>query len=83
MPDKIASLTSARVSFDTYIIRLYRFQKNKPQRLLGVVEEVGTMKKSAFANYDELWTIINSSKGGKAEERKEDKMIIPKKGERL
>jgi hypothetical protein len=73
MPDKIASLTSARVSFDTYIIRLHRFQKNKPQRLLGVVEEVGTMQKSAFVNYDELWTIINSSKGGKAKETKEDK----------
>lgn len=73
MLDKIASLTSARVSFDTYIIRLYRFQKNKPQSLLGVVEKVGTMKKSAFANYDELWTILNISKSGKAEEKKRTK----------
>jgi hypothetical protein len=73
MRNKIESLNSTRVSFDTYIIRLYRFQKNKPQRMLGVVEEIGAMKKSAFADYDELWTIINSSKVGRAQERKEDK----------
>lgn len=50
------------VSFGTYIIRLYHFKKNNPQRLLGIVEEVGTREKSSFANYDELWEIINSSK---------------------
>jgi len=46
----------------TYIVRLYRFQKNKPRSLMGVVEEVGAKGKKAFTNYDELWDILNSSK---------------------
>jgi hypothetical protein len=53
----------------TYIVRLYRFQKNKPRSLWGVVEEVGVKGKKAFANYDELWDILNSSKGLKRQEK--------------
>jgi hypothetical protein len=59
---KIDTTKQTSVSFGTYIIRLYHFKKNNPQRLLGIVEEVETREKSSFANYDELWKIINSSK---------------------
>ena len=62
MSVKIDATKQTSVSFGTYIIRLYHFKKNNPQRLLGIVEEVGTREKSSFANYDELWKIINSSK---------------------
>jgi hypothetical protein len=48
-------------SFD-YIIRIYRYEKNKPQSLVGVVEEVGKKGKKAFNTYDELWEILNSAK---------------------
>jgi hypothetical protein len=53
----------------TYIIRLYRFQKNKPRSLVGVVEEIGVKGKKAFTNYHELWDILNPSKGRKMPER--------------
>jgi hypothetical protein len=36
---------------------------------LGVVEKVGEKGKKAFANYDELWEILNASPSGKSHER--------------
>jgi len=62
MRSTTASPRQSRISFATYIVRIYQFEKNKPQRLLGVVEEVGTRKKSAFAGHDELWAILSSPK---------------------
>jgi len=47
----------------SYILRIYRFRRNKPHSLLGVVEEVGKKGKKAFTHYDELWEILNSAKG--------------------
>lgn len=52
-----------------YIVRIYRFQKNKPVNLVGVVEEVGTKGKKAFTNLNELWEILSSSKEMKNQER--------------
>jgi hypothetical protein len=46
----------------SYIVRIYRFQVNKPHALLGVVEEVGKKGQKAFTHYDELWEIFNSAK---------------------
>lgn len=45
-----------------YIIRIYRFEKDRPHRLVGVVEEVGKKGKKAFQTYDELWEILNPSR---------------------
>lgn len=73
MPAKTDSPGQDRVSFATYIVRFYRFQKNRPHRLLGVVEEVGTMKKSAFAGYDELWDILSSAKTARIPDGKGNK----------
>jgi hypothetical protein len=47
--------------FGSYIIHIYRFKKNNPRALVGVVEEIGTTGKKAFTNYDELWEILSSS----------------------
>ena len=49
-----------------YVVRIYRFDKNDPCHLVGLVEEVGLKGKKAFTNYDELWDIINLTKGTKA-----------------
>ena len=46
-----------------YILRIYRFQAEEPVKLIGVVEEVGTKRKKAFTNLDQLWEILNSSEG--------------------
>lgn len=44
-----------------YIIRIYRYEKDRPRRVVGIVEEVGKKGKKAFHTYDELWEILNSS----------------------
>lgn len=49
----------------TYIVRLYRFKKNRPRNVMGVVEEVGVKGRKAFSHYDELWDILNASKSVK------------------
>lgn len=52
----------AKAFFASYIVRIYRFNKNKPGSLVGVVEEAGTKLKKAFTNYDELWNILIAPK---------------------
>jgi hypothetical protein len=47
--------------FGSYIIHIYRFKKNNPRALVGLVEEIGTKEKKAFTNYDEFWEILSSS----------------------
>ncbi len=48
--------------FASFIVRIYRFNEDRPGRLVGVVEEAGSKLKNAFTNYDELWNILNSTK---------------------
>ncbi len=42
-----------------YIVRIYRFEKNNPRNLVGVVEEAGFEERKAFTNLDELWNILS------------------------
>lgn len=50
---------------ENYIVRIYRFQKNNPRHLVGIVESVEGKKrgKKAFTNLDDLWEILTCSKG--------------------
>jgi len=48
--------------FNSYIVRIYRFKKNDPRGLVGVIEEVGAKGKKSFTNYDELWEILSAPK---------------------
>ena len=47
---------------ETYIIRIYRFQKDNPHNLVGIVESVEGQGrgKMAFTNFEDLWEILNS-----------------------
>lgn len=47
---------------DNYIVRIYRYEKDNPKGLVGVIEEVGVDGKRAFTNLDELWGILNPIK---------------------
>jgi len=49
---------------DYYFVRVYRQEKDKPRKLVGVVEEVGVKGKRAFTNVDDLWEIFSAPKGG-------------------
>jgi hypothetical protein len=66
----------------TYILRLYRFEKDRPRGLVGVLEEVGKRGKMAFTNYDELWEILNSPKGISPGKKKATKESGGKGGDR-
>jgi hypothetical protein len=42
-----------------YILRIYRYKKNNPGSIVGVVEEPQRKGKTAFTNLNELWEILN------------------------
>jgi hypothetical protein len=44
----------------SYIVRVYRHDKDNPRELVGLVEEVGKEGRRGFTNLDELWGILNS-----------------------
>lgn len=67
---------------ENYIIRIYRFEKDNPRSLVGIVESVEGKRrgKRAFNNLDDLWEILNSELSeGNIQNRlrtgKESKMI--------
>ncbi len=43
----------------SYVVRIYRHEKDNPRMLVGTVEKVGKGGRSAFTNIDELWEIVN------------------------
>jgi hypothetical protein len=43
----------------SYIVRIYREERNNPRDFVGTVEEVGAGEKRAFTCLDELWAILN------------------------
>jgi len=65
---------------ENYIVRIYRFQKDNPRGLVGIVESVEgeRREKRAFTNLEDLWRILNSQlsetvlpqQGGAAKETK-------------
>jgi hypothetical protein len=44
---------------ETYIVRIYRREENRPHDLIGIVEAVGAGSNRAFRSVDELCTILN------------------------
>lgn len=67
-------------ALDNYIVRIYRRDGKDPQRVAGIVEEVGVKGNQVFHNLEELWTILTAVKPSpvrkgknKAVERSEEK----------
>ncbi len=48
---------------DSYVVRVYRQEKNNPRVLVGTVEKIGKRGKAAFTNIDELWEIVDEGAG--------------------
>jgi len=62
------------LNMENFIIRLYRFEKDNPRTLVGLVEKPGKERRIGFTTMDELWEILNSSIGEKmGEDRDHDK----------
>jgi len=68
---------------DSYVVRVYRQEKNNPRLLVGTVEKVGQRGRSAFTNMDELWEIVDEgveSSGLKVRDRQE--RVMQAKGQK-
>ena len=62
------------LNMENFIIRLYRFEKDNPRTLVGLVEKPGKERRIGFTTMDELWEILNSSIDEKmGEDRDHDK----------
>ena len=48
---------------DSYVVRVYRQEKDNLRLLVGTIEKVGKRGKSAFTNMDELWEIVDEGAG--------------------
>jgi hypothetical protein len=46
---------------DSFIVPIYRYEENKPHKVVGTVEHVGAAGKKAFTHVDELWEILNAT----------------------
>lgn len=66
---------------ENYIVRIYRHEKNKPHKLMGIVEKVGEEGKKAFTHVDELWEILNAPKNI-SKQRKRTKGVVEHKAGR-
>lgn len=60
-------------TMDSYILRIYRLDRKKPQHLVGLVEKVGVKEKKPFTNLQELWDILRSTERRAPVERKSKK----------
>ncbi|MGD8312493.1 MAG: hypothetical protein PVJ66_07835 [Gammaproteobacteria bacterium] len=49
---------------DSYIVRVYRQGRNKPDEISGLVENVGNSERSSFQTLRGLMTIIRQLIGG-------------------
>jgi hypothetical protein len=47
---------------ETYIVRIYRRDRDDPQKIVGLVETVGKDDKKAFASRDELIMVLEGTK---------------------
>jgi hypothetical protein len=48
---------------ESYIVRIYRRHPGRGRLLIGVVEQVGRDRRTAFGSADELWRILTVSRG--------------------
>lgn len=44
---------------ESYVVRIYRRDKQDPQKIIGLVEMVESAGKEAFADFDELRRILS------------------------
>ncbi len=58
----------AYLVMEDFIIRIYRFEKDNPRGIVGLVEKVGEKDRIGFTSMDQLWQILNSSIGDEKEE---------------
>jgi len=48
---------------ESYVVRIYRRNRNSPQNLVGLVELVEVDEEKSFTSFDELRAILDSRQG--------------------
>jgi hypothetical protein len=46
---------------ESFIVRIYRQEKDNPENLVGTIEHVDTGSKKTFRRIKELWEILNNT----------------------
>ncbi len=64
---------------ESYIIRIYRRDHDKPVEIAGIVESVGAEKKQAFKNINELSRILCAPEKRTSRKRKKPTQDIKTK----
>lgn len=54
---------------DSFIVRIYRYERDQLHRLLGTIEHVGMDGRKAFTNLDELWEVLNARREARTGKR--------------
>jgi hypothetical protein len=49
-------------SMESYLIRIYRREKDNPEGIVGIIEEIGTERKYSFKNLSDLSKVITMPK---------------------
>ena len=63
---------------DSYLIRIYRRDKENPEAIVGIIEEIGTGEKQSFKNLSELNSIITKPK-----RRKRNRATMKRQGNKV
>ncbi len=58
---------------ESYMVRVYRRQKDNPETLIGIARKVGDEGKRVFSNLEELWSILNPRGKDPADPPQDDK----------
>lgn len=57
-------------TMDSYVVRIYRRDRGKPQNFVGLVEIVASQEERPFANFEELQSILSKvGKGSGAKQK--------------
>jgi len=54
---------------ESYVVRIYRRNRNSPQNLVGLVELVEVDEEKSFTSFDELRAILDSRQGHAVQDR--------------
>ena len=65
---------------EDFIIRIYRFEKDNPRGIVGLIEKVGKKERIGFTSIDELWQFLNSSIRGEKREDDGGCIALKRKG---
>lgn len=57
---------------ESYVVRIYRRNRNSPQNLVGLVELVEVDEEKSFTSFEELRAILDSRQGHAAREESKE-----------